>query len=108
MRGGKREGAGRKAGVPNKVTRELREAAAGSGEMPVEYMLRVMRDPQVEHQRRDHMAIAASPYLHPKLSAIEHTGKDGGPIVTENASELEIARRLAFALMKGDRALSKE
>lgn len=35
----------------------------------------------------------------------EHTGKDGGPIQTESTSDIEVARRLAFALEKGARAL---
>lgn len=78
-RGGPRQGAGRKAGSPNKATAELKAAAVG-GEMPAEYMLRVMRDPTVDHDRRDKMAIAVSPYYHAKLANIEHTGKDGGPI----------------------------
>jgi hypothetical protein len=46
-------------------------AAAASGETPLEYMLRVMRDVTVEHSRRDEMAKAAAPYLHPRLQAIE-------------------------------------
>jgi len=31
----------------------------------------------------------------------EHTGKDGGPIQTEDISDTEAARRIAFALTKG-------
>ena len=34
-------------------------------------MLMVMRDPNAETKRRDAMAMAAAPYLHPKLSAID-------------------------------------
>jgi hypothetical protein len=30
-----------------------------------------MRDPAVDHKRRDAMAMAAAPYLHSKLSAID-------------------------------------
>jgi hypothetical protein len=30
-----------------------------------------MRDPEADQKRRDAMAMAAAPYLHPKLSAIE-------------------------------------
>lgn len=29
---------------------------------------------------------------------VEHTGKDGGPIETKDLSELELARRIAYAL----------
>jgi phage terminase small subunit len=34
---------------------------------------------------------------------VEHTGRDGGPIETADVSDREIARRIAFALTKGER-----
>jgi hypothetical protein len=52
----------------------LKAAIAASGETPLEYMLRIMRDEAAESTRRDDMAKAAAPYLHPRLSSIEHTG----------------------------------
>lgn len=100
-RGGKRPGAGRPVGAVQRVTREARAKAAASGDVPLEYMLRVMRDPEVDEKRRDAMAVAAAPYIHAKLAAIEHTGKDGGAIETRDVSETEVARRLAFLLTSG-------
>lgn len=79
-RGGRREGAGRKAGSVTKLSREVAGKALEGGESPAEYMLRVMRDPKVDHDRRDKMAVAVAPYVHPKLANVEHAGKDGGPI----------------------------
>ena len=79
-RGGKREGAGRPKGARNKATEEARQQAAKEGETPLAYMLRVMRDGEADAKRRDAMAQAAAPYLHPKLSTVEHSGKGGGPI----------------------------
>jgi phage terminase small subunit len=35
---------------------------------------------------------------------VEHTGKDGGPIQTEDITDGEAARRIAFALNKGVQA----
>ena len=67
-RGGARLGAGRKPGTPNRVTAELQAAVAASGETPLDYMLRVMRDATMEHPRRDEMAKAAAPYVHAKLA----------------------------------------
>jgi hypothetical protein len=99
--GGKREGAGRKAGVPNKASIARQEKAAATGETPIDYMLRVMRDPTNDHGRRDEMAKAAAPYVHPKLSAVEHTGKDGGPIETADRTDADVARRVGFLLNKG-------
>jgi len=65
---------GRKRGTPNKVTQEIRDEIARSGEQPLEYMIRVMRDSSASIERRDDMAKAAAPYLHARLAAIEHQG----------------------------------
>lgn len=77
---GKKTG-GRKLGSNNKAKKELVAAILASGETPLQYMVRVMRDTGVEHERRDRMAAAAAPYVHAKLQTVEHGGKDGGPIV---------------------------
>lgn len=80
MRGGPRKGAGRKSGVRNKKTAKLIADIEASGETPMDYMLRVMRDTTVDHKRRDAMASAVAPYVHAKLASIEHAGAGGGPI----------------------------
>lgn len=79
-RGGTRDGAGRKPGVPNRATAAKAAEIAETGETPLDYMLRIMRDPSVDHDRRDKMSVAAGPYVHAKLAAMEVTGKDGGPL----------------------------
>lgn len=71
---------GRQKGTPNKATAERVAEIAASGETPLDYMIRVMRDPTADYSRRDDMAKAVAPYIHPKLAAIEHTGRDGGPV----------------------------
>jgi hypothetical protein len=55
---------------------------AASGEMPLDFMLRVMRDPAVDLRMRMAMAVAAAPYVHPRLAAVaqRHTDADGSPI----------------------------
>jgi hypothetical protein len=48
-----------------------REAVvAQSGVTPLEYMLRIMRDPRASKERRDDMAKAAARFVHPILGAI--------------------------------------
>lgn len=74
-RGGKREGAGRKAGTINKASARTREAIAASGLTPLDYMLQVMRDEQKPFDVRLDAANKAAPYVHPKLTAVEHSGK---------------------------------
>jgi len=76
-RGGKRQGAGRKKGSKQKIGKTYLTKssliAAGDGEMPLQYMLRVMRDPTADEKRRDTMAAAAATYIHPKLSSVTGT-----------------------------------
>jgi len=74
---------GRQKGTPNRATSEMRRALAESGEMPVEYMVRVMRDETAEQSRRDYMARAAAPYLHPRLSVVEHNDETNTQYVFE-------------------------
>ena len=71
MRGGKRPGAGRPKGAATQRTREIADRVAAEGVLPLEYMLGVMRDPAAEPSRRDDMAKAAAPYLHPRLSSTD-------------------------------------
>jgi hypothetical protein len=102
-RGGYRQGAGRKAGSVTRKTRELAEQFIKSGAAtPLEVMIKTMHEllEAAEHINAEsesdigavseervkllNMAAAiaryAAPYLHPRLSAIEHTGKNGAPL----------------------------
>ena len=81
-RGGLRPGAGRKPGSLTRRTREIAEQAAGDGITPLEYMLTVMRDSDEPPERRDEMAKAAAPCMHPRLASVEQqiSGKDGDPL----------------------------
>lgn len=93
-RGGKRPGAGRKAGSLTARTREIAERAL-AGELPaltdfqtatpLEVMLFAMRAAANAGHLDDAAKIAghAAPYIHPKLASIEHTGRDGGPLQIE-------------------------
>lgn len=76
--GGAQKNAGRKKGSLGQRTQEIIAAVAKSGISPLEYMLKVMRDPEQEDARRDEMAKAAAPFIHPKLNAI--SAPDGGPV----------------------------
>ncbi len=105
QRGGERPGAGRKKGSPNKASAARQKAITESGLTPLDYMLGILRDDKQEIDKRMWAAEKAAPYVHPRLAAVEHTGKDGGPIETRELSPLELARRVAFALEKGRRAL---
>jgi len=95
MRGGRREGAGRKPGSKTKKTQLLAEAAKEAGISPLEYMLAVLRDPKAETERRDEMAKAAAPYIHPRLSNVEAkidvTGHEAALVELEAPEEVNLA-----------------
>src|SRR5688500_10308706 len=85
-RGGKRPGAGRRTGNKNKSTieremfsREVATEALAAGVSPLDYMLHVMRT-STDTKRRDAMAIAAAPYVHPRLANVEHAGNQNKPV----------------------------
>lgn len=80
--GGARNGAGRKRGGANKISREAYERAKDSGELPLDYLLRVMRDPGADDARRIDCAKAAAPYIHPKRAPVDGDGKESGLTLT--------------------------
>ncbi len=104
-RGGARPGAGRKKSAVTVKTREAAEkviAETPLDETPLAVMVRVMRrfweEAEVKLASLDDddraaglklmkmasdSAAAAAPYIHPRLAAIEHTGKDGKDLVPE-------------------------
>lgn len=107
MKGGKREGAGRKRGIPNKASAKKAAEIAESGLTPLDFMLQIMRDEACPEDAdaavkaafadmRFEAAKAAAPYVHPRLAAVEHTGKDGGPIETKEVTDSDLVRWLAF------------
>jgi hypothetical protein len=75
---------GRKAGTPNKARAALTDALTkAKGTTPLEFLLDVMADKSHPWPLRLDAGKAAAPYIHPKLSNVELTGKDGGPLGVE-------------------------
>jgi hypothetical protein len=60
-------------------------------------MLRIMRDEAAESTRRDEMAKAAAPYLHPRLSSIEHSGDNEASRKAVDMSDDDLAAIAARA-----------
>jgi hypothetical protein len=77
-RGGKREGAGRKPGVPNGKTAAIAKAVADSGITPLDFLLSVLRDDDNELATRLDAARWAAPYVHPKRVPVDGDGRDAG------------------------------
>lgn len=80
-RGGKREGAGRPKGVPNKATAAREAAIAASGLTPLEFMLEALRDETREFAERMDAAKSAAPYCHPKRIPVDGEGEEQGLVV---------------------------
>lgn len=76
-RGGHRAGAGRPKG--SKQVRSsaplIRRAKAAGKPMPLEYLLEVMNDPEKGARERLSAAIAAAPYVHPRLASVQVNGE---------------------------------
>lgn len=71
---------GRKKGTPNKATAKREAEIAASGLTPLEFLISVMKDEGKPTDTRVDAAKAAAPYVHPKLSSVEVSGKNGGPV----------------------------
>lgn len=107
-----RKTGGRTKGTRNRKTREQQEAVSKSGLTPLDFMLNLMRTElptdasAVEKASvkalQFEAAKAAAPYVHPRLTAIEATGKGGKDLIPPPAEPIEIAKRVAFLLNSAD------
>lgn len=89
-----RKTGGRKAGIPNKATAAKALAVAASGLTPLDYMLSVMRDESGAPEIRLEAVRAAAPYVHPRWSAVAHSGPEGGPIEHMIEERQRLAREI--------------
>lgn len=108
--GGKRSGAGRKKGIPNRRTREVMDAALASGASPLDIMLGAARAAwERAHEGDDvdldmaklaaEIAKDAAPYVHAKLAPIQ---PQGGETDDERARKLREALSEAQALEEAE------
>jgi len=95
MKGGYRPGAGRPKGAKTKskkkadIVNDIKVAEKAENLTPLEYMLKIMRDPYEDIDRRIRCAIAAAPFCHAKKG--EGTGK------TEKAERAKVAGHGKFS-----------
>jgi hypothetical protein len=90
MRGGRRPGAGRKAGIANKRTLELRAIAEGQPRegTPLGFLTSVYRNEALPIELRIDAAGKAAPYVHPRLTAVTLGGDKENPLQTVSRIEL--------------------
>jgi hypothetical protein len=67
---------GRPKGSPNKTTGTRERAVERAGITPLAFMLETLRSETKPHEERMKAAVAAAPYVHPRLSQIDakHSG----------------------------------
>ena len=89
-----RKTGGRQKGSRNRATAEARAATEATGILPLDYMLSVMPDANAEPKRRDAMAMAmaAAPYLHPRLSSAEATKGEQPSLAEKYGIRVEFVR----------------
>lgn len=121
-RGGRRAGAGRKPSLATRRTREAANLAQLADDSPMQIMLKLMRAYWAEAFSVDEKgkpvmdeakareagawAVAVAPYVHPKLASVEPRPEVAVP-TTDGLSDLEKARRVAFAMVRGIMEQSK-
>lgn len=105
-RGGPRHGAGRPKGVQNKRRPARLQAQKAGQQLPLDYMLEVLNDKTQPTLRRDRMAIAAAPYLHPRLNMVA-IPKTTFEMTTVEIDQL-LARELEHAQQQGDTGRVRE
>jgi hypothetical protein len=79
---------GRPKGARNRRTRTLIEAAEAGGDMPLDFLLKLMRDPKESKNRRLEAAKAAAPFLHARLCPVEQKTVD--PQKTDATTQIEV------------------
>ncbi len=89
-------------GTPNRATAEREAKVENSGLTPLAYMLAVLRDEDADAEDRKWAAQAAAPYVHPKLSAIEHSGVIEGTEAPEDSEALTAIERRVKAFRAGN------
>lgn len=65
---------------------EVKREARKSGLTPLEYMLDVVNDEGADELRRDRMAVAAAPYVHPKAGEVPLGKKEQRQVRAEEAT----------------------
>jgi hypothetical protein len=85
---------GRTKGTVNKRTQHFRDEVAAAACTPLEHMLAVLRDEKADPDRKDRMAAAAAPYIHPRLASVEMKVEAE---VTHLTAEQRVERAEAFA-----------
>lgn len=87
---------------PSKATLQATKLGNANGMSPLEYMLKVMRDTKADRGRRDDMAKAAAPYIHPKLATLQSNVSLSGKLTLEQLVTSSLPKAAESVDEKGD------
>lgn len=98
---------GRKKGTPNKLNRELLSKLGSDTEvMPLEFLLRVMRDENEQSAIRFEAAKAAAPYVHARFIATDVNVNHSGSVAHEHRAISETLGWVSDVLGAGQASAS--
>ena len=86
---------GRPKGSRNKTTIARDKAIADGGLTPLSFMLEVLRNPDSTQEDKRWAAVAAAPFMHPRLAHRQYSGPDGGNIVVQIVRFTDIEEQAA-------------
>jgi hypothetical protein len=81
---------GRPRGSRNKRSLTQIEATQAGGQMPLDFMLAVMRDENLPPERRLEAAKAAAPYCHGRLAAAERSDATSAIIIQITSDDAKL------------------
>jgi hypothetical protein len=99
-RGGARPNAGRKSKTRELLIERSRLSVVNADITPLEYLLELLSDKTNDRDTRYKAAVAAAPYVHPRLNAIEHSGN----IASKTTHELTDDELVSLVLASGSGA----
>jgi hypothetical protein len=70
---------GRKAGTPNRKTRDISELLESLGHNPIEAMVQIATDPEASLELRGRMNAEVARYVYPKRKPVEVAGDQANP-----------------------------
>jgi len=111
-KGGFRAGAGRKTGTSDREMRKvnvekvLQSIGTGPDKTPLAFMLGIMQSDQsdIKISERIQCAIAAAPYVHPRLSSVEVKGDANAPLQIQSDIGQALAKLADLARNRVDHA----
>jgi len=96
-RGGARPNAGRKSKTRELLIERSRLSVVNADVTPLEYLMTILADANNDTELRFKAAVAAAPYVHPRLNAIEHSGN----IASKTTHELTDDELVSLVLSSG-------